>query len=248
VEDNAYITSLFAGIVYLGVALRLLRLSLRTGQRPERLLGIYFMGSSSYYLGYTMPSLMGFDDWPDAAIWTIEWIYILGAIPYLFFIREVFRPLEGWARGLVWICSILMSTGTALGSLGGYSDFNGWNPWFLMQWVGYTLPPAWIAFEAERYRRSASKRIAIGLCEPIVANRYLLIMLFGGFQVRASLTFLIFPAEFAYAQSVSVISDALVGGTEIASAALLWLAFCPPSFYTNWITRHSAAQPARQEG
>jgi hypothetical protein len=39
----------------------------------------------------------------------------------------------------------------------------------------------------------------------------------------------------------------LLGGAEIASVAVLWLAFFPPGFYENWINRRAAALPTSMD-
>jgi hypothetical protein len=97
-------------------------------------------------------------------------------------------------------------------------------------------------------RRGARKRVRLGLCEPIVANRYLLLALFGGFQCLACLADLLFAADISGNQAVSLFSDALLGGSEIASVAVLWLAFFPPPFYSDWITRRAPILPTPMDG
>ena len=187
-EENAYITSIIAGAFYLIASLRLLKLNHRTHERPELLFGLYFGFSGAYYFTFNLPSIFGLESWSIAAEWMIEWIYVLGVFPYLFFLRSVFRPDSTWAGVLV------------------------------------------------------------GLCEPIVANRYLLLASFGGFQFLACLADLSFAADISGNQAVSTISDLLLGSTEIASVAVLWLAFFPPPFYTNWITRRAVILPTPMDG
>jgi hypothetical protein len=243
-EENAYITSIIAGTFYLIASLRLLRLNRRTGERPELLFGLYFGFSAVYYFAYNLPNLFGLAPWSVTIEWMIDWIYVLGVLPYLFFIRSVFRPDRAWAGVLVGICSVLLLAGTALGTLAGGGIYSFDNPWFMIQWVGYTTPPVWMCWEALRSRHGAQKRAQIGLCEPVVANRYLLLALFGGFQFLACLADLSFAADISGNQAVSLISDALLGSSEIASVAALWLAFFPPRFYTNWITRRAVVLTA----
>jgi hypothetical protein len=247
-EENAYITSIIAGVFYLIASLRLLRLKRRTGERPELLFGFYFGFSGAYYLFYNLPSLFGFESWPPATELIIQWIYVLGVFPYLFFIRSVFRPEAAWAGALVGICSVLLLVGTGMGTLDGRAFYSLDNQWFLVHWVGYTTPCVWMCLEAMLSRRAAQKRVRLGLCEPIVANRYLLLALFGGFQTLACLADLSFAADIGGNQAVSLVSDALLGGSEIASVAVLWLAFFPPPFYTNWITRRVAILPTPMDG
>jgi len=242
-EENAYLTSIVAGTFYLIASLRLIRLNRRTGEQPELLLGIYFAFSGAYYVGYNLPSLFGLDAWSASAEWVLEAIYVIGVFPYLFFIRSVFRPEAAWAGALVGLCSVLLLLGTLLGALDGTVIYSLDNPWFLVQWVGYTVPCGWMCWEASLSRRGAQKRARLGLCEPIIANRYLLLAFFGAFQFLACLADLSFAADVSSNQTASLISNVLLGGTEIASVAVLWLAFFPPLFYANWITRRAVILP-----
>jgi hypothetical protein len=247
-EESAYIISIAAGTFYLIAGVRLTRLSRSTGERPELLLGVYFALSGLYYLAYNLPSILGIDSWAAPIEIAIEWIYVVGVLPYLFFIRSVFRPDEAWAGRVVLVASVLLLVGIVMQTAGGRMDLGFDNPWFLTEWVGYTTPCVWMCWEATRCRRSAGKRARIGACPPEVVNRYLLLALFGGFQVLACLADLYWAHDMQVSKSISMVSDALLGGTEFASVAVLWLAFFPPTFYTNWITRRAVILPAPVDG
>jgi hypothetical protein len=145
---------------------------------------------------------------------------------------------------LVGLCSIFLLVGTIFGG----ASFSLDNPWFMVQWVGYTTPCVWLSCEALLYRRGAQKRTQIGICPPIVANRYLLLALFGGFQTLACLADLSYAAAIDGAQTISLLTDALLGGSEIASVAVLWLAFFPPLFYSDWIARRAVTLPTPMDG
>ena len=247
-EEHAYLTSIFAGAFYLIASLRLTRLSRRTGEQPERLLGIYFGFTGVYYLGYNLPSLLGLDPWPISIEWMIEWIYIAGVFPFMFFMRSVFRPDSTWAGILLWFCSVLLLLGTLMGELSTYAIYSSDNPWFLMQWAGYTTPCLWLLGEATLSHQGARRRARLGLCTPVVANRYLLLALFGGFQILACLADLSYATDISNNQAASLISEVLLGSTEIVSVAVLWLAFFPPRFYTNWIDRRTVILPTPMDG
>jgi hypothetical protein len=242
-EENAYITSIVAGTFYLVASLRLLRLNRRTGERPELLLGCYFGLSGAYYVGYNLPSLFGFEPWFGKAEWILEGIYVIGVVPYMLFIRCVFRPEAAWARVLVGYLSLLLLLGTVLGALDGSAIYSFENPWFLVQWAGYTAPCAWMCWEAMLSRQGAQKQARLGLSQPLVVNRYLLLALFGGFQSLACLADLFYAADVSGDQGISLVSNALLGGSEIAAVTALWLAFFPPRFYSDWITRRAVILP-----
>jgi hypothetical protein len=247
-EEYTYLSSILASAVFLIASARLLRLHRHTRERPELLLGLYFALSGVYYLGYNIPSLFGFDPWTPRAEWMIEWLYVAGVVPYLFFIRSAFRPASAWAGVLVWACSVLLLGGTLMGVLEGGAVYSLDSPWFLVQWVGYTTPCVWLFWEALRSRQGAQKRVRIGLCAPTVANRYLLLALFAGFQILACLGDLSYAADLGDSQTVSLFSSALLGGSEIVAVLVLWLAFFPPPFYTHWITQRTVILPTPMDG
>ena len=107
--------------------------------------------------------------------------------------------------------------------------------------VGYTAACVWVTAEACIAYASARKRLAIGLCEPIVANRYLLWGAFGAFQVLACGAVVLVDVLTLYEGGITRWSDFLLGGCEIGSVAMLWLAFFPPSIYRNWIGASNTA-------
>jgi len=243
-EEYAYITPILASIIYLFASVRLLGLYRRTRERPELLLGISFALAGVYYFSYNAPSLFRLDPWPTTIEWFVEWIYILSVFPFVFFIRTVFRPSGAWAGALVVNCFVFLIVGTALGGIDGQVVYSLDNPWFIIQWVGYTTPGVWLCYEATLSRLGAQKRARLGLSEPIVVNRYLLLAILGVLQTLACLSDLSFAYEISNDQAVSTVSNLLLGGTEIASVMVLWVAFFPPTFYANWITQRAATGPA----
>jgi hypothetical protein len=247
-EYNAFITSLGVGAFYVIASHRFLRLYRRTGMWPELWLCLYFALTSVFYLQLELPSLLGLDSWPPAMGIAFEWVYVLGVFAYLFFIRSAFRPGSFWANVVVGICSALLLVGTVLGTRAGPVEYSLDNPCFLAQWIGYTIPCAWIGWEALRLRRGAKRRARIGLCPPVVANRYLLLILFGSFQLLACLADLAWAIDLGAGQSVSTASDLLLGFAEFASVSVLWLAFFPPLFYTDWVTRTAVILPTPMDG
>ena len=241
--EIAYIISSIAGCFYLIACYRLLRLSKRSGERPEFWLGIYFGAAGQWYLLYSAPYFFGLEALPPLTEQGVEWIYALGVIPYLFFIRSTFRPGCGWATALTAVSTLLLIGGASAASLGGDFSNSIDDPAYLIEWIGYTIPGIWLCGEVFASYSAAKKRVCLGLCEPIVANRYLLFAYFGGCQVAACGADLLWALENSRESASPAFANGLLSATEIASVAALWLAFFPPLAYRRWV-EHRAESPS----
>ena len=240
-EQIGYLISIAAGVFFLIAGYRLLRLSGRTRERPELLLGLYFAFSGQWYVFYNAPYLLGMEALPPLIGQGIEWIYIVGTIPYLLFLRSAFRPESAWAKALVIVCMLIVFAGAVVANLGdGFSNSLD-DPSYLIGWVGYSLPGYWMCCEGALSHAAAKKRVRIGLCDPIVSNRYLLFAGFGFCQIIGSAVELVWAYGNSVAGTASSFMDGLLGAAEIASVATLWLAFFSPLFYRRWIDGRTAS-------
>jgi hypothetical protein len=233
--EQASLGELIAGIVYLTVGFRLLRLSGRTGELPERLLGATFLWMGISAILYVLPT------WPIfESLWTTlsyagRLTYIPASVMLAVFTRRVFRPNERWGNWLVWVSVILVVSGvggsTLAGDLEGFSIRSGW---FWLEWTGYTVPFAWACAEAFAQYQHAQRRVKLELCEPLICNRYLLWSLFGALQTFSSLT--IIPQYYVYetTNQFTPIYDFVYGGFVIASLVMIAFVFFPPVFYRRW--------------
>jgi hypothetical protein len=103
--------------------------------------------------------------------------------------------------------------------------------------VGYTVPFVWIAAEANRAHVAAKKRMRLGLCKPMLANRYWLWVLFGVLECANSIAILFLYREVAITQVWPAWGDYLAGGLETAATGMLWLVFFAPAFYQRRVER-----------
>jgi len=248
-EDHAYIGELLAGIVYLIAGVRLLRLGRRTGKLPERLLGatFLFMGVSSVL--YVLPVFSRFESLWTPLNFAGRVTYLPAAVMLALFTRLVFRPDKRWGAWLVWGSAILLVTGVGGSALGGdWEGFSISNRWFWFEWVGITLPFCWAGSEALIQYRRARRRLDLGLCEPLVCNRYLLWALFGALQTCSLLVLIPQYAEYETTSQFTATWDTLYGATIIAALVMIWLVFFPPIFYRNWISRLATVADAAEEG
>jgi hypothetical protein len=236
VEEQAYIGELIAALVYLYVGTRLLRLSSRTGEVPERLLGAMFLVTGASFLLYDLPIIFN-----SESLWTP--LNFAGRVAFLpapmllaVFTRRVFRPEGVWATWIVYGTAALLVGGVG-GSVwsGDLEGFSIGSPWFWAEWVGYTIPFAWAGVEALGHHRGARRRLRLGLCDPLVCNRYLLWGFFGAMQVLVSVATVPSYSEYEHEGAFSAMWDALISAGELSSLALIWLIFFPPALYRRWI-------------
>ncbi len=238
VLDGAWIGELIAGIFYLIVGFRLGQVASRTGERPERLLSAMFVFSGVSYILYVVPMAI-----PIEALWTPfsfagRVIYLPAPVLIAMFTREVFRsdtPLSKW---MVYATSVLLIVGVGVSAMmGDWEGFSLSNPFFWFEWVGYTVPFAWAGLEAFGQYRSLLRRQRLGLCDPLVCNRFLLWSVFGLVQVALSVVLLQMYADFETNNAFSAFLDGLTGVLEIFSLGLIWLVFFPPRLYQQIVSR-----------
>jgi hypothetical protein len=239
-DESSYIFQLIAGVLFLAAGAQLLRLSLRTRETPERLLGIYFLASGFSLLGWLTPEIFHLESmanrinfvlWFDLIPWAL---YDVGMIAFLLFARMTFRPNAAWSKWIVATCILLLFLSLTMWFIQDVENYSIENPWFWCQWAGYTLPQLWITIEAFRNYSGARRRARIGLCDLVVVNRYLLFGCYGVVSILGCCSELFSATESSY-QGASAEIDFAMGILELGGIALLFLIFCPPTFYQRWI-------------
>lgn len=237
-------------VTVLVVGVRLLWLSHRTGGMPERLLGLQFLVGSGIAWPVVLFGLLSIVPGTEPAP-HIPWMIGLGYLGLdvslvfqLLFVRCVFRPEEAWARALVVLGAVYIAASyVALGLSGHFR-----NPVFagLWYWLHY-LPPAlcacWVTYEAFRYYGILRKRLALGLADPVVTNRFLL---WGSASVCGMVIVALGASPTLYQgldlATVAKISSAVLSAMSllgVVAVALYWLTFFPTRAYLGWIARRA---------
>jgi hypothetical protein len=244
-EEQAYIGELISALVYLYAGARLLRLSSRTGEGPERLLGAMFLVTGISFLLYDLPMILD-----SESLWTPlnfagRVVYLPAPVLLAVFTRRVFRPEGAWGAWVAYGSAILLVAGVG-GSVwsGDLEGFTVSSPWFWAEWTGYTIPFAWACAEALAHHRQARRRLRLGLCDPLVCNRYLLWGFFGAMQVMVSLAVIPAYAEYEQGGAFGAMWDAVISAGEISSLALISLIFFSPAVYQRWINRNAPVAKA----
>lgn len=242
-ESNAWLFQILSALVYATVGVRLLRMALRGRELPEGLLGSYFVLTGISYAAYQLPVILVVDTWYTPLAFAGRVIYDAGMLPFLLFLRLVFHRGDRWAGWLAAASGLLLAAGLLGGAAGGdYEGVSLDSTWFWLEWTGYTLPFAWLAWAAFSEHRQALRRVRIGLTRPLLANRYLLWAIFGAVQVAASVALIPMYADYARHGVYSAWSDALLGGLENLSLGMLWLVFFTPALYRRWIEGDPSAR------
>jgi hypothetical protein len=240
-QEDVYVAEFLAGIFYLWVGARLLRLAHRTREIPERLLGLYFAATGVCYVIYFVPELAGSLAFVDAWRFASRLAYVFAVVAILTFTRVTFRPADRWAKGLAGLVTLVMCGGLVTAAVNGAWDTGVESVGWWLEFGAYSAALAWFAWEASSAWGGARKRMRIGLCDSVVANRFLLVALFGVFQVGACFAELAIEFEYAASHAVSALTDGVLGAMEVAGIATLWLAFFSPEWYRRWVTRQLPA-------
>jgi hypothetical protein len=231
--EDLYLGELVTSLFYLAAGLRLRQLPGRTPETPERLLGVLFFVTGISYVVYWVPAPL--------ALWTPlafagRVLYLPAPVLLALFTRRAFRPNSRSAAWLVHATAALLVvglTGSVLsGDLEGYSVSN---PWFWSEWLGDTLPAAWAGGEALHHYAGARRRVRLGLCEPLVCNRFLLWGLFAALWLAANLAVLGQYDAYEREGVFTLSWELLVGALEVGALVPIWLAFFPPLMYQRWV-------------
>jgi hypothetical protein len=246
-EGNAYLSELAAGIIYLLAGVRLVSLGIRTGESPERLLGASFIMYGVSSIIYAFAAFESLSTFWTPLNFAARLIYLPSAVLVAVFTARVFRPNDRWARWLVRGNAALLVAGVGGSALtGDWDGFSLSNPYFWLEWLGYTLPFAWAAAEALHQYVQARRRVRVGLCEPSVCNRMFLWSLFGLIQALSAFVVIGQYAAYERENVFSSTWDFLYGGTILAALIVIWFAFFPLAFYTRWIDRSTHRSASEQ--
>lgn len=246
--DGAWAGQLISAIFYTIVGIRLARLASQTGERPERLLSNMFLFTGVSYFFYTFAVII-----PDEALRTPlnfagRVSYIPAPILVALFTRDVFRSESRLSTFIVYVTAVLVIVGVGGSAMvGDWEGFTIGNPFFWLEWVGYTIPYTWAGLEAFSQYFPSRRRQRLGLCDRMICNRLLLWGFFGLVQTALSVVLVLMYADYEVNGEFSSFFDRLSGGMEIATIAMIWLVFFPPRFYKKFIARSDAVEIKAEE-
>jgi hypothetical protein len=236
---------LFMGVL---VGTRLLLLARRTRGAPEFCAGLGLLCltllAHPFSAAARLPALLGTG--MGDALFAIGMATTAAGITLIYaFTWRVFRPGQTWAAALVAlgaVASAILCAGLQIsthGASGIEEVLPRARPWT----IGVTLTLAgaytWTAVEGLLYHGKLRRRHALGLADPVVANRVWLWAMSG---VAATLM-LTTVAWFAWHGALVLHDPAALlatAGAGLATGVCWYLAFLPPDAYLAWLQRRAA--------
>lgn len=225
-------------VVSTGVGLRMLWLARRTRGLPELLMGAGMVLIAG--VGYPATLVAGFGrpvgQMSVAGYAVGSFCTQLGVTLIYAFTQQVFRSGVGWARALVGAGAFFMTV-SLVGTTWSLAAADASVPshiaarmWLSLGMVGYTGAFLWTAIEGLVHYRMALRRLALGLADPVVANRFLL---WGVFGLMA--TGINFTSALGNALGIDPSRAPLVlvplGFLGATACGAMYLAFFPPAWY-----------------
>ncbi|MEB2344642.1 MAG: hypothetical protein OZ948_07880 [Deltaproteobacteria bacterium] len=228
------------GLLLLG--LRLLGLARRSGKTPERWLGLAFACAGAGVGLLLLAALGGLAPERARRLALAAQVGLSGAVTFLIvFAWRAFRPGSLAAGGLaLGLAGANLAAGAAILATGAPVPAGALG---LLAVLARSAALSWLFVESARFARRMRRRVALGLAEPLVANRFLLWSIWTGALAAIPLFVLALraagaleaPAPGAPLPAAARAALAVLGLGGAVALAAGWLAFFPPSAYRRWV-------------
>ena len=230
---GAAVGTLFA--VWIVTGLRLVALARRTRAAPELLLGLALLLQAG--LGYPLSVVSQFAGDYALLLTCVAGVFSNGGMGFLYvFTARVFHDSSRWAWAAVGAAGALLvvqATGNGIAQAAAVTQEEKLA--VILHWGAGSLALSgaawgWTAWEALRYHGLLRRRVALGLADPVVANRMLLWGLMGAVAVGCVLvdTGLLYSGAPAAREVLLPLITALSG---LLVSGCMVLAFWPPAAY-----------------
>lgn len=240
------------GLTATAVAARLIWLWRRTRQVPELLMGLGLLSMGALGLPISavgrLPGMVR-TELGDGLFALGIAVVSVGGVLIFAFTRQVFHPAARWARMAV-THAVLVHAVVAVGLIRASSRgttlpeiLTHTRPWACALVGVLSLAFAWAAVAAFRYFAMQRRKLALGLADPVVTNRFLLWGLANG-----AISLLCATLILCLMAKMVILRDPLpltiIGAVGVPASAAWYLTFFPPARYVESIRRRAAAASA----
>jgi hypothetical protein len=246
-EESAFIGGVIAGLVSFITGVRLIHLSFRSQKSPEFILGMTLFLWGLAYACWQVPIATANHPLTQPLFFAGRIFTCAATIFFASFIRIAFRGQARWANALVFAIAIGVFVGIAgsiaVGEWEGVRPLS--NPWWWADWLAALVAMSWLGVEGFINFLDARRRVRLGLCDPLVCNRYLLWGITGTIWTVFYGMVAFQNIEFETQEFWSTTMDRANSAADITGVMLVWIIFFPPRFYQRWIA--GAADAAKPE-
>ncbi|MDH3519543.1 MAG: hypothetical protein OEM49_03725 [Myxococcales bacterium] len=230
--DSDLLSHVVAVLVSFCVGLPILARGLRAGDRPVALLGAAVTIDGLEWLLWLMAAFTPLRDTPAEPI--LASACRLGIVAttslMLGFTLLVFRRDSRGALAAFWILNAAMAVSLlASGAVGDWRGARSDLPWVWLENGAQVGAYGWAAAEAFAHYSNMRRRSAIGLVDPLVANRFRLWGLYASMFVLTQVGYFSTLVLFVDLPAFELGLTLLTIGGEMA----LWFAFFPPAWYAQ---------------
>lgn len=219
---------------------RLIALALQGRKLPELWIGLFFMLTSpGAWLMLRALELRGHDTAAHPMAVAGLSLIGLGTVPVYVFTCTVFRAGERWALGLAVAGSLLVLWG-CFAQLGGFSLHIDASRPRLELVLGRLLCFGWATAESLRMYFLMRRRVAVGLADPVLSNRFLLFALWSaamGLLPGLHALDRLLGGATGYLRLLAVFPK----GIGVCMFVAIFLNFFPPRAYLRWLRRGAEA-------
>ena len=245
-EESGYLGGVLAGLACFIAGARLIRLSWRSQKSPELLLGLSLLLWGLAYVCWQIPIVTADQPLTRPLFFASRFFTDAATIVFANFIWIEFRNQARWAKTLVFAIAIGVLAGLA-GSI-AVGDWEGIQPlrnhWWWVDWAAGIVAMSWVGVEGFIHYLHARQRMRLGLCDPLVCNRYLLWGITGIFWTVVWGMLPLECIEFETRNIWPIVFDRASSTLDITGVALVLLICFPPRIYQRWVAGASpAAEP-----
>ncbi len=233
------------------VGVRMLLLARRTRGHHEFLMGLGMVLIGA--IGYPASLASGFGgpvgQMSIAVFFFSTLITQAGLLLIYAFTWQAFRPREAWGKAIVIAGACFMAVGLLVSGWAlahaapdAASQLVAQNGLFIGM-IGYCGCFLWTAIEGFVHYQGARRRLALGLADAVVVNRFWLWALFGLMATGINISSAIGNA-LGVDPSQSPLVLVPMGVLGFVASAAIYLAFLPPASYLDFVRRRVAPQPS----
>jgi hypothetical protein len=228
------------------VGFRLLALGAYGRRTPELALSAAYLlfGAVGYPLGALARARAAAGD-PEAGLWLAAALAIqnLGIVGVYVFVARVFRPERIGPAVTIGTGVLLAASWLGHAFDPGFVGAASRGFWYALGLGTRAAGFVWGAVEAFAYWGRLRRRVALGLADPVVANR---MWLWGASCASIAVGFAIFWLGSVSPGGVNATPIVLsLSACGLVGAAVITLAFFPPPAYRRWLIAAAAARAAR---